>query len=107
MNIVFIFIGLFLILIGLMTWKLKITWIINGHSSEEINNKEGLAAWIGCNLILMGVLVLFLEALVLIFPGINKDIIIILYVIIVLGMAIVIKMGAYRYVKRMNMKDKK
>lgn len=107
MIIVFIFIGLFLILIGLMTWKLKITWIINGNLSKEIYNKEGLSAWVGYNLILMGVLVLFLEALGFIFPGINKNIIMILYIVIMIGMAIVVKMGAYRYEKKMNIKDKK
>lgn len=107
MNIVFMLVGLFLILIGLITWKLKITWIINGYSSKETGNNEGLAAWVGWNLVIMGALVLILSALGLIFPDINRDIIVILYVIIVLGMAVVIKMGAYWREKRMNIKDKK
>jgi len=99
MNVVFIIVGLFLILIGLMVWKLKITWIINGFSSEKVETKEGPAAWIGVNLVLMGVLVLLLGALEIIFPGINKDIIILLYTIIVIGIAIIIRIGIYRYKK--------
>ncbi len=101
MNIVFIIVGLFLILIGLILWKLKIAWIINGFSSKEIETKEWTAAWVGRKLILMGMLVLLLAALEEIFPTINKDIIILLYTIIVIGMAILIRIGIYR-----NNKDK-
>lgn len=106
MNIVFIFIGLFLILIGLIIYKLKIIEIIFGYYSEKINNREGLARWVGRNLMLMGMLVIFLEAVEIIFPKIEKDFIIISYVIILIGISIITKIGTYIYEKRKNGQDK-
>lgn len=103
MHSVFIFIGLFLILIGLIIWKLKIVWFIAGYDSERISDKNGLARWVGKNLILMGILVILIGLMEIIFPNIKKNFIIPAYLIIVTCISIVTLAGTGRFDK----KDKK
>lgn len=97
MNSVFIFIGLFLILIGLIIWKLKIAWIIAIYNSEKLIDKSGLARWVGRNFILMGMLIILLEIIEIIFPNINTNFIILSYLAIVVVISIVIKAGTHKY----------
>ncbi|MDF2674335.1 MAG: hypothetical protein K0R09_2603 [Clostridiales bacterium] len=100
MNSVFIFIGVFLILIGLIIWKLKIVRIIAGYDLEKVNDNDGLARWVGRNLVLMGMLIILLETIVIIFPNIKINLIILAYLIIVIGISIVTIVGTKRFEKK-------
>lgn len=100
MHSVFIFIGVFLILIGLIIWKLKIDWIISGYNSGKVGNNESLARWVGRNLILMGMLIILLEGIEIIFPNIKSDFIILSYLVIVVVISIVTKAGTCKFERK-------
>lgn len=97
MHFVFIFIGIFLILIGLMIWKLKIAWIITGYDPERVTDKDGMARWVGRNLVLMGILIILLEMTEIILPNIKISFIIPAYLIIMTGVSIVTIAGTGKY----------
>ena len=99
MYIVFIIIGVFLILIGLMVWKLKVVGIIARYDSEKVIDKDGLARWVGRNLVLMGILVILLGVIGMIVLNVEPYFIIPIYMIIVLGISIVTVIGTRRYQK--------
>lgn len=100
MHSIFIFIGMFLILIGLIIWRLKIAWIIAGYDPERVADNDGMSRWVGINLILMGTLIIFLEISEIIFPSIGIGFIIPAYLIIVAGLSIVILIGTGKYKRK-------
>lgn len=99
MYIVFIIVGIFLMLIGLVVWKLKAVEIIAGYDSQKVINKDGLAKWVGGNLVLMGTLVILLGVIRMIVPNIKSSFIIPAYLVVVIGLSIVTIVGARRYEK--------
>jgi di/tricarboxylate transporter len=97
---VFIIIGVLLILIGLIVWKLKVVGIIAGYDSEKVIDKDRLARWVGRNLVLMGTLVILLGVIGTIVPNIKSYFIIPAYLIIVIGLSITTLIGIRRYEKK-------
>lgn len=102
MDSIFIFIGIFLILTGLIIWRLKIARIIAGYDPERVTDSDGMARWVGQNLILMGILIFLLALIEIMFPKIKNGFIISAYLIIVAGLSIVILSGTRKYKKKDN-----
>lgn len=71
MAILFVFIGLSLVVVGFLIWKLRMVGIIAGYDEGTTKDKAGLARWLGMNLILMGVVVSLLSAGYLLRPEVH------------------------------------
>jgi|SRR5690554_1250480 len=54
MNLLFIVIGTFLIIVGSLVWYFKLLEITPGFNGKNIKNRKAMARWVGVNYILMG-----------------------------------------------------
>jgi hypothetical protein len=100
MYIIFLCAGAFLIVLGLIVWVFKVVDIIAGYDPEKVTDKDGLARWVGRNLIIMGAVIIIIAIVGIIVPGIGLTVILPAYLIIVLGICIATVIGTRKYEKR-------
>ncbi|NPV44551.1 MAG: DUF3784 domain-containing protein [Firmicutes bacterium] len=100
MWIVSIVIGLFLVLLGFLLRFFKMVEILSGYNPEKVTDKDELANWTGSNIILMGVLILFIGVLNMVLPDLNGTPSVIALIFIILGLSIRTSVGCRRYEKR-------
>lgn len=88
--------GTFLILIGLLIWKFKLVHLIPGVRTNSQTDKEGLAKWLGSNIIIMGIVIWLVGAIqILIF----KETRFIVDLAIILGLSTRMAIGMGKYSK--------
>jgi len=63
MSIIFLILGIFLSVLGILIWNYELVNLIAGYSEEKTKNKQGLAKWVGKNVIVMGVLTILVSIL--------------------------------------------
>lgn len=56
MNIVFFLVSVLMIIMGIIIRKYTLVHLIAGYDEEKTEDKQGLANWVGSNLIIMGLL---------------------------------------------------
>ena len=49
--------GLFLMVIGILIWKLELIRLFGGRRTDRETDEAGLAKWIGFNLIIIGIVI--------------------------------------------------
>jgi hypothetical protein len=50
---IFAFIGTFLLLMGVLIWKLNLVELIAGYDPNKTSDPQGLAKWVGLNIFVM------------------------------------------------------
>ena len=58
MYMIFAFIGVFLSFMGVLIWKLNLVELIGGYDPKKTADPQGLAKWVGSNIMGMGMLII-------------------------------------------------
>jgi hypothetical protein len=97
--------GIMLILIGFLVWRFRLVGFIVGRNAAGDTDKEGLARWIGKNMIMMGIVLgVFAVIQVILF----RDTRLFVDVAIILVLSTRMAMGASKFSKPViKISDKK
>lgn len=97
MGIILIGAGVILISTGWTVWSRKSVEMIAGYKAGKTRDKEGLARWVGRNVLLMGIFVAVIGLVSVWFPDVSPLYLAVLCVGIVLVISIVTVRGSRRY----------
>ena len=100
MNILFLVIGTFVIVMGIVVWRFKILEIIIGINEDNIANRNAYARYIGINYILMGLAINGVALLTFINNKISDLTIIVGFTFILYLFASIIIFGGKKYKKQ-------
>ncbi|ACL70110.1 DUF3784 domain-containing protein [Halothermothrix orenii] len=97
MTIVLLIVGIFLSVLGLLIWKYNLVNLIAGYSEEKTRDKQGLAKWVGKNILIMGALTILISILEYL---LNITMwIVVTFIIIVVVLSIRTNIGCKKYEK--------
>lgn len=93
---VFIAVGLLCVILGFLMWRYRMVELVAGYEPRRVRDPEGLARWIGINLIFLGILIIFDAILVLLLPALLTSLLIATGVLVLI-MAARMAFGTKRY----------
>lgn len=96
LGIFLITVGVLLIILGILIWKKQMVSLLAGYDEKKVIDKQGLAKWVGSNMIIFGAIVVLLS-FAIIFSKINTLILLFGIVVIILIMACLIALGCKKY----------
>ncbi len=99
MYVIFILIGVALAVLGAFIHRYKPVHIIAGYDPQKTTDPEGLAKWVGTNLILMGLITAVAAALAEVF-AMPVKLVLFVFLAAVVGISIITARGCSRYEKK-------
>jgi len=99
MNILFILIGAFLIIMGGLIWRFKILEVVAFYEENKIKDKNRLARWVGINYIIMGLLVIGNSILGIMLEQVNDMETLVVFTVIFITCVFVMSLGSKKYEK--------
>ncbi len=100
MDVLFIIIGCFLIIMGGMVWRYKLLELVSQYKEDSEINRDGLARWIGINYILLGILINVNSVISMMIEQISDLITITIFTFLIYLFVISLIYGGNRYNKR-------
>lgn len=83
LDIVEIYVGVFLFLLGFAIWHYDLVDVISGYDSNKTKDKHGLAKWVGSNFIIMGVLSILVSIISIFYQNVHYSVFSLALIIIV------------------------
>lgn len=66
--VITVLMGLICVVLGYLVGKKQMVEILAGYDQNKVTDREGLARWVGANLVLMGILAFFTTVLMAVVP---------------------------------------
>ncbi len=98
--VITVFIGVTCIAFGYLIGKKQMLDMLAGYDPKKVTDKEGLATWVGANLVLMGILAFFSVGLMAVFPQARTTLLLVYALGAIPLLCVIIILGNRRYIRK-------
>jgi len=99
LSAIFVSVGALLEIIGVVIWQFQKVELIAGYDQLKVIDKEGLAKWVGSNLLIMGSIIMTISFSTLLFRNLTNLYEGIIFIVVILGISTITAIGCKRYEK--------